>query len=174
MMQFHSIDRLFILLFYVLVIWGTDVSVTAYKAKFRKFLEEFTEANVSPDEKTDEFDPNQPLYLQVMSQVNDLEEPYMNVNMTHVKAFDADLYRQLICYPQEVIPTMDMAVNEMFFEKYPDTVLTHQVQVRPFNAEKTRNMRALNPEDIDQLITINGMVIRTSNLIPEMAEAFFR
>ncbi len=41
---------------------------------------------------------------------------------------------------------MDMAVNEMFFEKYPDTVLSHQVQVRPFNAEKTRNMRALNPE----------------------------
>ena len=47
---------------------------------------------------------------------------------------------------QEVIPTMDMAVNEMFFEKYPDTVLSHQVQVRPFNADKTRNMRALNPE----------------------------
>ena len=41
---------------------------------------------------------------------------------------------------------MDMAVNEMFFEKYPDTVLSHQVQVRPFNADKTRNMRALNPE----------------------------
>ena len=31
-------------------------------------------------------------------------------------------------------------------------------------------MRALNPEDIDQLITIAGMVIRTSSLIPEMRE----
>lgn len=28
--------------------------------------------------------------------------------------------------------------------------------------------------DIDQLITINGMVIRTSQLIPEMQEAFFQ
>lgn len=28
--------------------------------------------------------------------------------------------------------------------------------------------------DIDQLITISGMVIRTSNIIPEMREAFFR
>lgn len=28
--------------------------------------------------------------------------------------------------------------------------------------------------DIDQLITISGMVIRTSQLIPEMQEAFFR
>ena len=69
---------------------------------------------------------------------------------------------------------MDMAVNDMFFDKYPDTVLNHQIQVRPFNAEKTRNLRALNPEDIDQLITISGMVIRTSNLIPEMSEALFR
>lgn len=31
-------------------------------------------------------------------------------------------------------------------------------------------MRGLNPEDIDQLITITGMVIRTSQLIPEMTE----
>jgi DNA replication licensing factor MCM4 len=70
----------------------------------------------------------------------------MNVNATHLKTFDEQLYRQLICYPQEVIPTFDMAVNEMFFERYPAAVLEHQIQVRPFNAEKTRNMRALNPE----------------------------
>jgi DNA replication licensing factor MCM4 len=43
-------------------------------------------------------------------------------------------------------------------------------QVRPYNAEKTTNMRTLNPTDIDQLITISGMVIRSSNIIPEMTE----
>ena len=112
--------------------------------------------------------------MQKLEQIADLETPYLDVNSTHVKMFDEDLYRQLICYPQEVIPTLDMAVNEMFFERFPDTILAHQIQVRPFNAEKTRNMRALNPEDIDQLITITGMVIRTSNLMPEMNEALFR
>ena len=115
-----------------MVIWGTDVSVTVYKAKFRKFLEEFIDSEAGEDEKTDDFDPEKPLYVQILEQINDLEEPFMNVNAGHVKAFDEDLYRQLICYPQEVIPTMDMAVNEMFFEKYPDTVLNHQVQVRQF------------------------------------------
>ena len=45
-----------------------------------------------------------------------------------------------------MIPTLDMTVNEMFFEKYPDVILPHQIQVKPFNAEKTKNMRALNPE----------------------------
>ena len=107
-------------------------------------------------------------------QISELEQPYMSINSGHIQMFDEDLYRQLVCYPQELIPTLDMAVNEMFFERYPDTVLSHQIQVRPFNADKTRNMRGLNPEDIDQLITITGMVIRASNLMPEMNEALFR
>ena len=50
----------------------------------------------------------------------------------------------------------------------------HRIQVKPFNAERTKNMRSLNPEDIDQLITVCGMVIRSSSLIPEMREGFFR
>lgn len=49
-------------------------------------------------------------------------------------------------YPQEVIPTFDMAVNEMFFEKFQEASLEHQIQVRTYNTEKTQNMRSLNPE----------------------------
>lgn len=63
-----------------------------------------------------------------------------------MKSFDSELYRQLICYPQEVIPCFDMAANELFFEKYPEGQLPHQIQVRPFNAEKTKNLRHLSPE----------------------------
>ena len=48
-----------------------------------------------------------------------------------------------------MIPTFDMAVNEMFFDKFPDTSLEHQIQVRPYNAETTSNMRGLNPEGKD-------------------------
>lgn len=70
----------------------------------------------------------------------------MNINCTHIETFDTGLYRQLVCYPQEVIPTFDMAINELYFERYPADVLDHQIQIRPFNAEKTQNMRSLNPE----------------------------
>ncbi len=79
-------------------------------------------------------------------QIQLIGEPFLNVNASHLQQFDADLYRQLVCYPQEVIPTLDMAVNEMFFERYPETALDHQIQVRPYNADKTKNMRGLNPE----------------------------
>ena len=92
-------------------------------------------------------------------QINAIGEPFLNINCEHLREFDADLYRQLINYPQEVIPTFDMAVNEMFFDRFPTAILEHQIQVRPYNAEKTRNMRSLNPEgmlvtDVKRTLTI--------------------
>jgi DNA replication licensing factor MCM4 len=102
---------------------------------------------IDPEAESDEIEEgmnlNEPLYMQKLDEINSLEEPFMNINCGHLKMFDENLYNQLICYPQEVIPAFDMATNELFFEKYPNAVLEHQIQVRPFNAEKTRNMRAL-------------------------------
>uniref|UniRef100_A0AAY5EE24 DNA replication licensing factor MCM4 n=1 Tax=Electrophorus electricus TaxID=8005 RepID=A0AAY5EE24_ELEEL len=139
----------------------------------QRFLQQFIDPTSREGENVS-LDLNEPLYMQKLDEISVVGEPVLNVNCGHVQAFDADLYRQLICYPQEVIPTFDMAVNELFFDRFPDSILEHQIQVRPYSALKTRNMRSLNPEDIDQLITISGMVIRTSQLIPEMQEAFFR
>ncbi|XP_059613524.1 DNA replication licensing factor MCM4 [Phlebotomus argentipes] len=156
------------------VIWGTNVVVVECKKKFTRFVMRFIDPDADQDEISDGMNLNEPLYMQKLEEIHTLEEPFLNVNCAHLKAFDEQLYRQLICYPQEVIPAFDMAINEMFFERFPAAVLEHQIQVRPFNADKTRNMRALNPEDIDQLITVHGMVIRVSNIIPEMREAFFR
>ncbi|CAG9564191.1 unnamed protein product [Danaus chrysippus] len=147
-----------------LVVWGTDVAIAECREKFIKFIQRFVE----PDALTTE-----PLYELKLEEIHTLEEPFLDVDCDHVKIFDSKLHRQLICYPQEVIPAFDAAVNELFFEKYPAAVLEHQIQVRPFNAPQ-RNMRDLNPEDIDQLVTISGMVIRTSGIVPEMREAYFR
>ncbi|KAK3086222.1 hypothetical protein FSP39_015423 [Pinctada imbricata] len=157
-----------------LVIWGTDVVVSHCKEKFCRFISKYIDRTVADDEQFEGMDINEPYYLQRLEEISLIGEPFLNINCEHLKEFDSDLYRQLVNYPQEVIPTFDMAVNEMFFEKYPDSALEHQIQVRPFNADRTKNMRSLNPEDIDQLITVGGMVIRTSTLIPEMREAFFK
>ncbi|XP_065064250.1 DNA replication licensing factor mcm4-A-like [Rhopilema esculentum] len=155
-----------------LVIWGTDVVVSDTKEKFKKFMQEFLVDEL--DDANDDFDLTQPLYMQKLEEISITEQPFLNIDCLHLKAYGRDLYRQLVSYPQEVIPTFDMAVNELFFKEYPEVTLEHQIQIRTFNTDKTMNMRSLNPEDIDQLITISGMVIRTSNLIPEMRAAFFR
>ncbi|KAG6456184.1 hypothetical protein O3G_MSEX009612 [Manduca sexta] len=147
-----------------LVVWGTDVAISECRDKFIKFIQRFVEPTAVS---------NEPLYEQKLEEIHMLEEPFLDVDCEHIKIFDAKLHRQLICYPQEVVPAFDGAVNELFFEKYPAAVLEHQIQVRPFNAPQ-RHMRDLNPEDIDQLVTISGMVIRTSGIVPEMREAYFR
>ncbi|CAK1550739.1 unnamed protein product [Leptosia nina] len=147
-----------------LVVWGTDVAIAECREKFIKFIQRFVE----PTAVT-----NEPLYELKLEEIHTLEEPFLEVDCEHVRIFDSKLHRQFVCYPQEVIPAFDAAVNELFFEKYPAAVLEHQIQVRPYNAPK-RHMRDLNPEDIDQLVTISGMVIRTSTIVPEMREAYFK
>ncbi len=47
-------------------------------------------------------------------------------------------------------------------------------RVRPFGLDHTINLRELNPNDMDRLVSIKGLVIRTTPVIPDMKDAFFR
>ncbi|KYG44904.1 hypothetical protein M433DRAFT_5044 [Acidomyces richmondensis BFW] len=47
-------------------------------------------------------------------------------------------------------------------------------RVRPFGLDNTINLRDLNPSDMDKLVSIKGLVIRTTPIIPDMKDAFFR
>ncbi|XP_076175723.1 disc proliferation abnormal [Ptiloglossa arizonensis] len=157
-----------------LVVWGTNVLISQCKEQFKLFFEKFIDLDAENDELPENMNLSEPLYLQKLEEIHTLEEPYLNVNCAHIKTFGEHLYQQLVSYPQEVIPTLDMAANELFFEKFPAAILEHQIQVRPFNVAKIKTMRELNPSDVDQLITIPGMVIRVSRLIPQMREAYFK
>ncbi|KAK5990660.1 DNA replication licensing factor mcm4 [Cladobotryum mycophilum] len=55
-----------------------------------------------------------------------------------------------------------------------DQVASSFYLVRPFGLEKITNLRDLNPSDVDRLISIKGLVIRTTPVIPDMKDAFFR
>ncbi|KAF2793309.1 MCM-domain-containing protein [Melanomma pulvis-pyrius CBS 109.77] len=47
-------------------------------------------------------------------------------------------------------------------------------RVRPFGLDATINLRELNPGDMDKLVSVKGLVIRTTPVIPDMKDAFFR
>lgn len=70
------------------------------------------------------------------------------VNMSHVKAFNIDLYDEIVAYPAEVIPVLDITANDIYREHHEGTILPHQIYVKPFNAEKTQSMRELGPEGL--------------------------
>ena len=141
-------------------------------------------------------DPLKPFYLQKLEEIHLLERPFLNVDCAHMKQIDQTMLQQLFAYPQEVIPIFDIAVNELFFTIYENDTLPHQIQVRPYNVDIFRSMRSLDPEgtyrgwfdfrqrqvfdglfvlwvDIDKLVTLTGMVIRSSLIMPEMRSAYF-
>ncbi len=55
-----------------------------------------------------------------------------------------------------------------------DEVMSRTYRSRPFGLDSTVNMRELNPSDVDKIIAIKGLVIRTTPIIPDMKDAFFR
>ncbi|CAF4874824.1 unnamed protein product [Rotaria socialis] len=153
------------------VIWGTDVHVNDCKRRFISFLKKF-HLNVE-EANLEGVDPAKPYYMQKLEEIHLLERPFLNVDCLHMKQIDKIMYHQLLAYPQEVIPIFDIAVNELFFTIYEDDTLPHQIQVRPYNVDMFRNMRCLDPEDIDKLVSLTGMVIRSSLIMPEMRSAYF-
>lgn len=206
----------------VRVIWGTNIVIKETVTSFRDFLINFTMGHKrlaglddaestlpppTPQNATPLYDV-EPFYPRLLRQLKETEVSFLNLDGSNLKAYQPTqtLYHQLICHPQEIIPLMDMTVNELFAELFPelDAATTEPIQVRPFNMGCIVNMRELSPGgkcraltflshhdayilthshplslcalfvDVDQLITIKGLVIRSSSILPDMRTAFFK
>lgn len=100
----------------------------------------------------------------------------LNLDCSHLKDYIGSrrLYSQLISFPQEVIPLLDQVTNEEYERAFgPESSM--RLQVRCYNLSgSSRPMRDLNPENIDQLVSLKGLVIRCSPVIPDIKQAFFR
>ncbi|KAI1108345.1 cell division control protein 54 [Nemania sp. NC0429] len=55
-----------------------------------------------------------------------------------------------------------------------ERVMDQTYMTRPCGLDEVINLRDLNPSDMDKLICIKGLVIRTTPVIPDMRQAFFR
>ncbi|KAK2139227.1 hypothetical protein LSH36_1925g00028, partial [Paralvinella palmiformis] len=86
------------------------------KEKFRRFVMKFIDPNANPNEDENGVNPDEPLCLQRLEEINMIGEPFLNISATHLKKFDANLYRQLICYPKEVIPTLTWLSTKCFLK----------------------------------------------------------
>ncbi|PHZ09194.1 MCM-domain-containing protein [Rhizopus microsporus ATCC 52813] len=163
----------------VRLIWGTTVSIHDAMGRFRSFLTHFTLAQRK--QQTGEplsADDNVPFYPMYFAHLFNTRNTNVNLDCRNLLAYPETekLYEQLVKYPQEIIPLMDHAVTEFFMNQYEneDFGLQFQMKVRPFNLKQSVNMRELDPQKVDQLITIKGLLIRASPVIPDMKEAFFR
>ncbi|KAL8667466.1 MAG: hypothetical protein Q9202_000682 [Teloschistes flavicans] len=75
------------------------------------------------------------------------------------------------------MPTSEAHVHSDQVDQVPDLVMEAEIRVykvKPFGLDSSINMRELNPNDMDKLVSIKGLVIRTTPVIPDMKTAFFR
>lgn len=151
------------------VVFGTNINLQDSMAIFRSFFREFT--------KTDE---TEPYYLKMLQEIHETEVYCVNIDCKNIHSFGAPgrkFYQQLLHYPAEIIPIMDLVVHEEYAKLFGDDFLSQtlrRIQVRTFNLDKVKRMRDLDPSDIDQLVALHGMIIRSSNVIPDLKAAFFR
>ena len=156
------------------VIWGTNVNVQAAMDMFRQFLRgyRFGEGGAEAGAEAGA----DPYYLRVLQQIHEAELSNLNIDCKHIYAFapSRKLYGQFVHYPQEVVPIMDLVVHEEYTRMFGEPPAQRRIQVRPFGLLESKPMRDLNPTDIDQMVSLSGMVTRCSAVIPDLKQAFFR
>lgn len=173
----------------VRVIWGTNVSIQESMSSFRDFLQNFKSKYrmVYDQEPVLTGEGEDLVYVEMLQQMRLLGLSNLNLDAVNLLAYPGTrkLYHQLINYPQEIIPLMDQALKECLIatvsnEKSPnmarelDEVETRIYKVRPYGLQMKKGLRELNPGDIDKLVSVKGLVIRASPVIPDMKEAFFK
>ena len=123
--------------------------------------------------------------------MRELDGNVLDIDCDHVFQFDQGLYRQIIDYPSDIIPIFDLVVTQCYKDvgmeimaggnqedqemQFEDADMAETIiQVRPHNLRKVYRIRELNPDHIDKLVTLRGIVIRNSDIVPEMKEAHFQ
>ncbi|CDR44658.1 CYFA0S15e01134g1_1 [Cyberlindnera fabianii] len=171
----------------VRVIWGTNVNINDVANKFREFLMGFkTRYRKQMDhEDIDPMIDEELYYVNELNEMRNLGTTNLNLDAQNLLAYPTTkkLFYQLQDYPQEVIPIMDQTIKDSMVQLIVDlddeTIDISEIEgsiykVRPFNVEAKRDMRALNPDDIDRLVSIKGIVLRSTAVIPDMKVAFFK
>lgn len=171
----------------VRVIWGTNVSIQDCANAFRDFLMSFKmKYRKAMDGLQVDPEDLELFYVGQLNNMRDLGTTNLNLDAANLLAYPATrkLYYQLINYPQEVIPIMDQTVKDCLVSLFLDLanvpsgiddIETNIYTIRPYNINAVRRgMRELNPNDIDKLVSVKGLVLRASAIIPDMKVAFFK
>ncbi|KAJ3335118.1 hypothetical protein HDU93_006436, partial [Gonapodya sp. JEL0774] len=161
------------------LIWGTTVNLQEAANAFKDFLQNFTlghrKDREDDDMALDEALLARPFYPQYLRKLKETETSNLNLDCANLKAYRGTrkLHSQLLRFPQEIISIFDWALHEVFTDMFGE-IEGIKLTVRPFNLDRSVNMRELNPADIDQLVTVKGLLTRVSPILPDMKVGFFQ
>lgn len=172
------------------VLWGTNVAVSDCSNAFRDFIMLFKYKYRKLMEGGDiEPEDNKLYYVEQLNHMRELGVKGLNLDAKNLLSYPPTkkLYHQLLNYPQEVIPIMDQTIKDCMiqiatdnneFSTNPiniDDIESRVFTVRPYNINiVAKGMRELNPNDIDKLVSVKGLVLRATAIIPDMKVALFK
>ncbi|WOL18371.1 DNA replication licensing factor MCM4 [Canna indica] len=151
-------------------VWGTNISVQDVNAAILRFLRHFRDPR-----ETSRGDGllEDGKYMRAVHRIMELEGgESLDVDAHDVFDYDPDLYSKMVRYPLEVLAIFDIVLMDMVARI--DPLFEKHIQTRIFNLKSSVCMRNLNPSDIEKMISVKGMIIRCSSIIPEVKEAIFR
>lgn len=132
------------------LIWGTTINIQNTMERFKEFIHgrlKYTEA-------------------------------LANINLTKVFVMDLDcqeldesLLHELLAYPQEVVSLFQTCLNEIYTEMFLEQAPA--IRIRPFNFGEPLVIRDIDTRRIDKIVSVSGMVVRTSHVIPEVRRAVY-
>ncbi|GAB4837860.1 DNA replication licensing factor, mcm4 component [Ancistrocladus abbreviatus] len=148
-------------------VWGTNISVQDVNEAILRFLRNFRESISAIDSADIEGK-----YMRAIHHVLEIEGDWLDVDAHDVFDYDPDLYNKMVRYPLEVLAIFDIVLLDMVSRINP--LFEKHVQARIFNLKTSTCMRNLNPSDIEKMVSLKGMIIRCSAIIPEIREAVFK
>ncbi|WUR05094.1 DNA replication licensing factor MCM4 [Vairimorpha necatrix] len=134
----------------VKLIWGTSINVQETSEKFKEYIR------------------NIPDFHLIFENMNLTKNYIFNLDCS---LLNSNLKNQIHFYPLETLPILENSLQEIFLESFPNTF--NILKIRCKNIGKRVNIRNIDPKDIDKIIKVSGMVLRTSNVIPELSKALF-
>lgn len=165
----------------VQVIWGTDISLSDINHKVKTFLQQF-KINKNGSYIVNNDSEAVFYYLEKFKEVHETGVYSLSINANHLYHYNTDskqIYNQIINYPTEMFPLIDRAYQEVYSDwlkmNYGELLKgDERLEIKITDLQKSNRMRDLGPDDIEKLIMITGIVIRTSEIIPLMKEAVFK
>lgn len=166
------------------VVWGTTINIQETLETFKEFVRTFTlEAymrHLNEQGREDELRAalqaphsiQKRLYMEKIDDMHEIEDYALHLDCAHLETERfAKLHTEIRNYPVEILPLLEMAVAELYMEKYPASRPAVRIVLERVRSEK--DMRELGPDDIDKVVEIKGMVTKTSNVIPELVTALY-
>lgn len=135
------------------------------QARFEAFLREYRSASGAPT------------YREKIKQLTVSGSRSLIVDFNHIVAFDPELARMILEYPDRYLPAANQALKSILQEtdsEYLDKVERVYVRLSNFSEEYSIPLRKLRAEHIGKLIVVNGILVRATEVKPRLVEAVFR